>query len=640
MNMIINVFRMGAKSFAWYWGILFFLMILFLYMIFFRTQKQFRIKTALFLFGFWFAGVTHLSAMVSQYRLALFSFAASFGLLLLSGSSFFTFLFESRSRTNRLAVKWTAIIAVFTASALLRFHGIDDFPPGINDYTARAALDAVKYGNPLNIPAHYWNLKPGTLAHAQFSPVYLSGIMAAFKLFGPAKAAVKIAGAAWSMIGLVVAYLFFRKGMRFETALAAVFLLGASLWHTGVSRTGDFIAPTWTFSVIILALIYESIRKKEMALYALTATAVSLSVYFYASIRIMAPFAFFIFFINIIIRPERIKYQISGLLIFTVITGCVFYLQTKSNADPFNTFFYQRKYSPPDVAFWHRSETGYIIIKQFNLSAAWKNFMRNLDWFMEHLLKRTILFPLVAVCFPAGLVALIFSLRNQFARLIFFWGIVSLIPALITKPVSRRMFLFIHILFLAASLGFFALMKLIEKLAFTRRQHAALTAAAVLILSTAIPYAYGNLYRNQTKLLIGSPHVAPKLNEKTVTLLAELLDQRWGYFANVHHDKFLLKFLLYEKGIPFSKNKNYEFVTTTETMSMIKNNEMKIPSFIVLFPESRPGPGAGGKKKKNYDSYLALKKDILNLPQENAEVRAVKEKKKHFILVKIDKQGP
>lgn len=243
---------------------------------------------------------------------------------------------RSWSMTEILALSLIVLIG-----AVLRLYRLGEIPFGTWYDEANAGLQALRM---LNEPL-YRPIFDGTI-HAPSHYVYM--VAAAFKLFGPSTASIRLASAVLGIATVLAAYLAGREffGRRI-LGLVLAFLLAVSSWDVNFSRIGMFNIATPLFQLLAIGFLLRGLRQQRLLFYALAGLSLGFGLAFYRVFQLFLPVVGIFFLHAAIARRQMLRRSWGGWLLVGI--GLILAIL------PVLVFAYEQ----PDI-FFARTQDTYI----------------------------------------------------------------------------------------------------------------------------------------------------------------------------------------------------------------------------------------------------------------------------------------
>ncbi len=202
-----------------------------------------------------------------------------------------------------------ALVLITILGAVLRLYKLGDLPFGTWYDEANAGLQALRI---LNEPLHR-PIFDGTI---QAPSHYVYMVAAAFKLFDPSSASLRLASAVLGIATIPAAYLAGREffGRRL-LGLVLAFLLAVSSWDLTFSRIGMFNIATPLFQLLALGLLLRGLRQQRLLYFALAGLSLGFGLAFYRVFQIFLPVVGLFFLHAAIARRQMLRRAWLGWLL-------------------------------------------------------------------------------------------------------------------------------------------------------------------------------------------------------------------------------------------------------------------------------------------------------------------------------------
>lgn len=187
-------------------------------------------------------------------------------------------------RERKSAILYFSLITlIFALAVTVRFHQLDNIPPGIQydeAYNGINALGAIETFDQMTNDLKNSGIKKAfeTLLNGKIKWFYKENfgrealhinVMAIFiKFFGAESFSLRIAGALWGSI-TVIAFFFLLRTLNLKkvTALMGTFMLATSFWHINFSRTAYRAIMVPMLITLSLLFFFRGMKKNNQAGY-------------------------------------------------------------------------------------------------------------------------------------------------------------------------------------------------------------------------------------------------------------------------------------------------------------------------------------------------------------------------------------
>lgn len=180
-------------------------------------------------------------------------------------------------RPRVTAAEWGLVALITLVAAFLRFHALDEFPPGLYHDEAYNGLDALQVLQGTN-PV-FFESNNGR------EPMFIYLVAAAVAVLGRTPAAVRSVAAVLGTLTVPAAYLFFRTLYNRTIALLAAAALAITVWPIQTSRIGFRAVALPLFTVLALWQLWEGVRSGRSRHFVLGGAFYGLSFYTYLAAR-------------------------------------------------------------------------------------------------------------------------------------------------------------------------------------------------------------------------------------------------------------------------------------------------------------------------------------------------------------------
>lgn len=180
-------------------------------------------------------------------------------------------------RPRVAAAEWGLAVFITLVAAFLRFHALDEFPPGLYHDEAYNGLDALQVlqgTRPI-----FFESNNGR------EPMFIYLVAAAIAFLGRTPAAVRSVAAALGTLTVPAAYLFFRTLYNRTIALLGAVALAITVWPIQTSRIGFRAVALPLFTALALWQLWKGLRSGRTRHFVLGGVFYGLSFYTYLAAR-------------------------------------------------------------------------------------------------------------------------------------------------------------------------------------------------------------------------------------------------------------------------------------------------------------------------------------------------------------------
>jgi 4-amino-4-deoxy-L-arabinose transferase-like glycosyltransferase len=322
------------------------------------------------------------------------------------------------------------LAAVLLVAAVLRFAALSSLPPAHYRDVAVTALDALRAAS--GHPRLHYVYDEGLFAN-------LTGLV--FLIAGVSDASVRFLGAFCGVLTCGGVYFLGRMLGAGRAGLYGAFLLGVSLWHVVLSRSGFRAVLLPLLLAFAVGALVDGLRRAKTGRLAVSGLLFGLCAHTYPSSRVVPLLMAITLVAELGFDPGRWRRAGKGVLIASVLAAIVagpMLLHYVHHPEDFNnpqrivSIFSQRL--PPGSAGYYLKSNLLSTLLMFHLKGD-ENWRHNLP-------GAPLLDPLTGVLFLVGLGAAALMLRGGFERLVgrprasavvlFAWVALLLLPNLLS----------------------------------------------------------------------------------------------------------------------------------------------------------------------------------------------------------------
>lgn len=210
---------------------------------------------------------------------------------------------------------WFFFILVF--ALITCFYRLDSIPASTTAFEVSSGMSALQLIHKVKpgISKMLWSYMDRTYAGSPTSPFFVYFTAGLFQIFGVGLLTIRIVGAFWGLMSLVMLYLLINDLFDQRLALLATLLTAILPWFLSVARLGSYPSLSLTYFLAVLILFMRGIWGKYFYLIP-AGVLFSLITYFYLPVKVLIPLLILLWLHSLLINKQSFRKNILGIFIF------------------------------------------------------------------------------------------------------------------------------------------------------------------------------------------------------------------------------------------------------------------------------------------------------------------------------------
>jgi len=340
---------------------------------------------------------------------------------------------------NGAPLRWVIPLLLVAIALVIRLVRLDSVPELVISYAAdvgNRAIDILQQG----LPTGFFRYHPGTVGESQNSFVYLSLILASFRLLGPGIFSLRLVDVLLGTASVLVMYdLCERLGGR-KAAIYSALTLSFSFFHVTFSRVGLYTMATFLHALVVLdalVVLWKNGRFRR-ALPLCLGAVIPFAFDLYAIER---PLIVFVLFVASVLLLRR--RNLVGWILFLLPTVAYLFLMLRNPAFSFRLFIGANGSWPTDVNVFMRTPEMTIVSEAVPVGVALGNLLFNVRSFSADFVRAPYLYPLAVLGSLFGVLTLARKWNNVPALTALAASLAMVAAPFLVFPLSSRLLLFL-----------------------------------------------------------------------------------------------------------------------------------------------------------------------------------------------------
>jgi 4-amino-4-deoxy-L-arabinose transferase-like glycosyltransferase len=302
-------------------------------------------------------------------------------------------LMPSKTFFHEDRLRWGIPLLLAAIALVIRLVRLDSVPDLVISYAANAgnrAIDILQHG----LPNGFFRCHPGTVGESQSSFVYISLVLALFRLLGPGIFSLRLVDALLGTASVLVMYDLCNRLVGRRAAIYSALALSFSFFHVAFSRIGIYTMATFLHALVLLDAVVV-LWKNERSRRVLPLCVGAVIPFAFDLYAIEYPLMVFALFVASVILLRR--RNIVGLVLFLLPTLAYFYWMHRDACFSSRLFGIAAKGLPTDVNIFSRTPEMKTVTESVPIGMALENLLFNVRSFYADLVRVPYLYPLEIV---------------------------------------------------------------------------------------------------------------------------------------------------------------------------------------------------------------------------------------------------
>lgn len=333
--------------------------------------------------------------------------------------------------------RWVVPLVLAAIALVIRLVRLDSVPDLVISYAANVgnrAIDVLRDG----LPPGFFRYHPATVGESQSSFVYLSLVLASFRLFGPGVFSLRLVDALLGTAGVLVMYDLCNRLAGRRAAAYSALALSFSFFHVAFSRAGIYTMATFLHALVVLdALVVlwkNGSRSSTAPLFLGAVIPFALDLY-----AIEYPLIAFVLLAASVLLLRR--GNLAGLILFLLPTAAYIFWMHRDPGFSLRLLVAATRGLPTDVNIFTRTPEMTVVQRSVPVGLALRNLLFNVRSFYADLVRTPYLCPLEVIGAIFGVFALARKWRSVPALTAFAACLALAAAPFLVFPLSSRLLL-------------------------------------------------------------------------------------------------------------------------------------------------------------------------------------------------------
>lgn len=438
-------------------------------------------------------------------------------------------------------LRWIIPLSLAAIALVIRLVRLDSVPDLVFSAAANVgnrAIDVLQHG----LPAGFFRYHPATLIESQSSFVYLSLVLASFRLLGPGVFSLRLVDALLGTAGVLVMYDLCRRLAGRRSAVYSALALSFSFFHVAFSRVGIYTMATFLHAIVVLDVLVV-LWKNERSRLIVPLCLGAIAPFAFDLYAIEYPLIVFALFVASALLLQR--RNLAGWILLLIPIVAYFLLMHRYAGFSFRSLAVATKGLPTDVSVFKRTPEMTVVPGSVPLGSALKNLIFNVKSFYADCVRAPYLYPLEVIGSIFGLLALARKWNSVPALTVFAACLASVAAPFLVFPLSSRLMLFLIPVYFSTGLFLDRLRAWFPR-AGPFLVIVLLGVDAFLNLRNFTEQKFRRVLRDDIFGEAGQRQVADRIVRMPRT--EQVLVLRWG----PPHESSCIRFMLASRGVPLS----------------------------------------------------------------------------------------
>ena len=340
---------------------------------------------------------------------------------------------------NGDSLRWVIPLLLVAIALVIRLVRLDSVPDLVISYAAdvgNRAIHILQKG----LPPGFFRTHAGTIDDSQNSQVYLSLVLASFRLLGPSIFSLRLVDVLLGTASVLVMYdLCKRLGGR-KSAIYSALTLSFSLFHVTFSRVGLYTMATFLHALVVLDVLVVLWKNERFrrALPLCLGAVIPFSFDLYAIERPLIVFALFVASVLLLRRRNLV-----GWILLLLPTVAYLFWMFQNRGFSFRLFIGATGGWATDVNIFMRTPEMTIVSKAVPVGVALENLLFNVRTFSANFVRAPFLYPLAILGSIFGIWTLARKWNNVPTLTALAASLAMVAAPFLVVPSSSRLLLFL-----------------------------------------------------------------------------------------------------------------------------------------------------------------------------------------------------